>query len=89
MQESPLFSCGENVKRYKPIFCHKCNKESQMSKHLLGSDRILHEGAGYRNKYALKSQKPPVGSRENPSNPKQEGVDAVYIPDTAKWYSKK
>lgn len=85
----PLFSCGENVKRYKPIFCHKCNKESQMSKHLLGSDRILHEGAGYRNKYALKSQKPPVGSRENPSNPKQEGVDAVYIPDTAKWCSKK
>lgn len=85
----PLFSCGENVKRYRSIFCHKCNKESQMSKHLLGSDRILHEGAGYRNKYALKSQKPPVGSRENPSNPKQEGVDAVYIPDTAKWCSKK
>lgn len=85
----PLFSCGENVKRYNPIFCHKYNKESQMSKHLLGSDRILHEGAGYRNKYALKSQKPPVGSRENPSNPKQEGVDAVYIPDTAKWCSKK
>lgn len=85
----PLFSCGENVKRYNPIFCHKYNKESQMSKHLLGSDRILHEGAGYRNKYALKSQKPPVGSRENPSNQKQEGVDAVYIPDTAKWCSKK
>lgn len=56
-----------------------------MSKHLLGSDRILHEGAGYRNKYTLKSPKPPVGSRENPSNPKQEGTDAVYIPSTAKY----
>lgn len=56
-----------------------------MSKHLLGSDRVLHEGTGYRNK----CPKPPVGSRENPSNPKQEGVDAVYIPDTAKWCSKK
>jgi hypothetical protein len=60
-----------------------------MSKHILGSDRILHEGAGYRNKYTLKNHKPPVGSRENPSNPKQEGTDAVYIPDTAKWCSKK
>lgn len=56
-----------------------------MSKHLLGSDRILHEGAGYRNKYTLKSPKPPVGSRENPSNQKQEGTDAVYIPSTAKY----
>lgn len=60
-----------------------------MSKHLLGPDRVLHEGAGYRNKYTLKSPKPPVGRRENPSNSKQEGVDAVYIPDTAKWCSKK
>lgn len=60
-----------------------------MSKHLLGPDRVLHEGAGYRNKYTLKSPKPPGSSRENPSNPKQEGVDAVYIPDTAKWCSKK
>lgn len=59
-----------------------------MSKHLLGSDRILHEGAGYRNKYALKNQKPPVGSRENPSNPKQEGVDAVYIQKTSEWVNK-
>ena len=56
-----------------------------MSKHLLGSDRILHEGAGYRNKYALKNQKPPIGSRENPSNPKQEGTDAIFVPTTAKW----
>lgn len=60
-----------------------------MSKHILGSDRILHEGAGYRNKYALKSQNLPVGSRKNPSNPKPEGVDAVYIPDTAKWMRQK
>ena len=60
-----------------------------MSKHILGSDRILHEGAGYRNKYAPKSQNLPVGSRENPSNPKPEGVDAVYIPDTAKWMRQK
>lgn len=60
-----------------------------MSKHLLGPDRVLHEGAGYRSKYTARIQKPPVGSRENPSNPKQEGVDAVYIPDTAKWCSKK
>lgn len=34
------------------------------------------------------SQTPPVGSRGNPSNPKQEGTDAVYIPDTAKWMKK-
>lgn len=60
-----------------------------MSKHILGSDRILHEGAGYRNKYAPKSQKLPVGSMENSSNPKPEGVDAVYIPDTAKWMRQK
>ena len=53
-----------------------------MSKHILGSDRILHEGAGYRNKYAPKSQNLPVGSRENPSNPKQEGTDAVFVPTT-------
>ena len=44
--------------------------------------------AGYRDKYKFKSQKPPVGSRENPSDPKQEGTDAVYIPDTAKWMKK-
>lgn len=44
-----------------------------MSKHELGADRVLHEGAGYRDKYKFKSQKPPVGSRENPSDPKQEG----------------
>lgn len=59
-----------------------------MSKHLLGSDRILHEGAGYRNKYTLKSPKPLVGSRGNPSNPKQEGTDAVYIPKTIEWVNK-
>ena len=29
------------------------------------------------------------GTKENPSSPKQEGVDAVYSPDTAKWCSKK
>lgn len=56
-----------------------------MSKHELGADRVLHEGAGYRDKYKFKSQTPPVGSRGNPSDPKQEGTDAVYIPDTAKW----
>jgi hypothetical protein len=59
-----------------------------MSKHELGADRVLHEGAGYRDKYKFKSQKPPVGSREKPSDPKQEGTDAVYIPDTAKWMKK-
>lgn len=36
-----------------------------MSKHELGADRVLHEGAGYRDKYKFKDQKPPVGSREN------------------------
>lgn len=55
-----------------------------MSKHELGADRVLHEGAGYRDKYKFKSRKPTVGSRENPSNQKQEGTDAVYIPDTAR-----
>ena len=30
-----------------------------MSKHELGADRVLHEGAGYRDKYKFKSQKPP------------------------------
>lgn len=59
-----------------------------MSKYELGADRVLHEGASYRDKYKFKSQKPPVGSRENPSDPKQEGTDAVYIPDTAKWMKK-
>ena len=44
-----------------------------MSKHELGADRVLHEGAGYRDKYKFKSQKPTFRSRENPSNPKQEG----------------
>lgn len=40
-----------------------------MSKHELGADRVFHEGAGYRDKYKFKSQKPTGGSRENPSNP--------------------
>ena len=71
--------------RFRPAFCYKCNKEFQMSKHLLGSDRVLHEGAGYRSKYTTRIQKPPVGSRENPSNPKQEGTDAIFVPTTAKW----
>lgn len=59
-----------------------------MSKHELGADRVFHEGAGYRDKYKFRNQKPPVGSRKNPSNPKQEGVDAVYIPKTSKWANK-
>lgn len=59
-----------------------------MSKYELGADRVFHEGAGYRDKYKIKSKKPPVCSRENPSNPKQAGTDAVYIPDTAKWMKK-
>lgn len=59
-----------------------------MSKHELGADRVFHEGAGYRDKYKFKSLKPPVGSRENPSNPKLEGTDAVYISDTARWVKK-
>ena len=60
-----------------------------MSNKLLGSERVLHEGAGYRSKFKATRRTPPPGSRENPSSPKQEGVDAVYIPDTAKWCSKK
>ena len=59
-----------------------------MSKHELGADRVLHEGAGYRDRYKIKSKKPPVGSRENPSDPKQEGTDAVYIPNTTRWVKK-
>lgn len=59
-----------------------------MSKHELGADRVLHEGAGYCDKYKFRSKNPPVGSRENPSNPKQEGTDAVFIPTTAKWMKK-
>lgn len=59
-----------------------------MSKHELGADRVFHEGAGYRDKYKFKSLKPTVGSKENPSDPKQEGTDAVYIPDTARWVKK-
>lgn len=59
-----------------------------MSKHELGADRVFHEGASYRDKYKFRSKKPPVGSRENPSNPKQEGADAVFIPATAKWMKK-
>ena len=50
----------------------------------LGSDRILHEGAGYRrNVYKLADY--PKGSRQNPSGAKLEGGDAVYVPTTAKW----
>ena len=38
----------------------------------LGSDRVLHEGAGYRRKdYKLPDY--PKGSRENPSEAKSEG----------------
>ena len=52
-----------------------------MSKHELGADRVLHEGAGYRDKYKFKSQKPPVGSRENPSkyNSAFHAVNVVKI----------
>ena len=47
----------------------------------LGSDRVMHEGAGYRRKdYKL--------PRENPSGAKLEGGDAVYVPTTAKWIAK-
>ena len=50
----------------------------------LGSDRVLHEGAGYRRKdYKLSDY--PKGSRENPSEAKSEGGDVVYVPTTAKW----
>lgn len=50
----------------------------------LGSDRVLHEGAGYRRKdYKLPDY--PKGSRENPSEAKSEGGDVVYVPTTAKW----
>ena len=50
----------------------------------LGSDRILHEDAGYRRKdYKLLDY--PKGSRENPSEAKSEGEDVVYVPTTAKW----
>ena len=45
----------------------------------LGSDRVMHEGAGYRRKdYKLPDY--PKGSRENPSG--------VYVPTTAKWIAK-
>lgn len=54
----------------------------------LGSDRILHEGAGYRrNVYKLADY--PKGSRQNLSGAKLEGGDAVYVPTTAKWGEKK
>ena len=50
----------------------------------LGSDRVLHEGAGYRRKdYKLLDY--PKDSRENPSEAKSEGGDVVYVPTTAKW----
>lgn len=50
----------------------------------LGSDRVLHEGAGYRRKdYKLPDY--PKGSRENPFEAKSEGGDVVYVPTTAKW----
>lgn len=60
-----------------------------MSNKLLGSERVLHEGAGYRSKFKNTRRTSPPGSRKNPSSPKQEGVDALYIPDTAKWCGKK
>ena len=44
-----------------------------MSKHELGANRVLHEGAGYRDKYKFKSQKPTGGSKGKSVNPKQEG----------------
>jgi hypothetical protein len=60
-----------------------------MNDKLLGSERVLYEGAGYRSKFKAARRTSPPGTKENPSSPKQEGVDAVYIPDTAKWCSKK
>ena len=55
----------------------------------LGSERVLHKGAGYRSKFKAARRAPLPGSRENPSSPKQKGVDTIYIPDTAKWCSQK
>lgn len=60
-----------------------------MNDKLLGPELVLHEGAGDRNKFKTTRRTPPPGTKGNPSSPKQEGVDAVYIPDTAKWCSKK
>lgn len=60
-----------------------------MNDKLLGSERVLHQGAGYRTKFRAARGTLLPGTRENPSSPKQEGVDATYIPDTAKWCSKK
>ena len=81
MKQKSILFCGNARKKLEVRVC-------VMSKHELGADRVLHEGAGYRDKYKIKSKKPPVGSRENPSNPKQEGTDAVFIPATAKWMKK-
>lgn len=55
-----------------------------MNDKLLGSERVLHQGAGYRTKFRAARGTPLPGTRENPSSPKQDGVDAIYIPDTAK-----
>lgn len=81
MKQKSILSNGATREKLEVRVC-------VMSKHELGADRVLHEGAGYRDKYKIKSKKPPVGSRENPSNPKQAGTDAVYIPDTAEWMKK-
>ncbi len=44
----------------------------------LGSDRVLHEGAGYRPKYFQKREP----KLEQPNEP-------IYIPTTIKWADKK
>lgn len=44
----------------------------------LGSDRVLHEGAGYRSKYFQKRE----SKLEKLNEP-------IYIPTTMKWASKK
>ena len=54
------------------------NQERIMWFKTLGSDRVLHEGAGYRSKYFQKRE----SKLEKPNEP-------IYIPTTMKWASKK
>ena len=57
---------------------YRKSREGIMWFKTLGSDRVLHEGAGYRSKYFQKCEL----KLEKPNEP-------IYIPTTMKWASKK
>ena len=48
-----------------------------MSKHELGADRVLHEGAGYRDKYKFKSRQS-AAEKIRPTRSKRGQMRCIY-----------